>query len=207
MCILYLLICVSDYSCYEIMATPYSLNPGQCGHTFCALCILKWFFSRLHNACGSWHESVDCPICRSVLTLTADVTPRPNNTFPFVPNRTAAAVLESLIEKLTQSRIPSTKVKREHSEGLGDSGSRKRERENDCVPPSKLDASDETINIAGWREGGAMRAEWLKKDRCVDNLAVKCNMRSNSLNDNPSYQRRQTRNGSPGEGMEDAGIA
>jgi len=149
--------------CYEIMANPYTLNPGLCGHTFCALCILKWFFSRLHNACGSWHESVDCPICRSVLALTPDGTPRSTFTFPFVPNRTAAAVLESLIEKLAGSRGQSMKVKRERSEGLGESESRKREREKDCVP--KLDATDDNTSIADWREGGHMRTEWLKKDR------------------------------------------
>jgi hypothetical protein len=63
-------------SCYEIMAQPYSLNPGQCGHTFCALCILRHFFSRLHKACGGWHESVDCPMCRSLLVITPDRVPR-----------------------------------------------------------------------------------------------------------------------------------
>lgn len=161
------------------MATPYTLNPGSCGHTFCALCILKWFFSRLHNACGSWHESVDCPICRSVLAVTPDATPRSTFTFPFVPNRTAAAVLEFLIEKLAGSRGQFMKVKREHSEGLGESGSRKEEREKDCVPkPSKLDATDDNTSVADWREGGHMRTEWLKKDRCVDNLVVRCNTRT-----------------------------
>lgn len=62
--------------CYDIMAQPYSLNPGQCGHTFCALCILRHFFSRLHKACGGWHESVDCPMCRSLLVITPDRVPR-----------------------------------------------------------------------------------------------------------------------------------
>ena len=32
------------YRYYEILAAPYALNPGHYGHTFCALCILKWFF-------------------------------------------------------------------------------------------------------------------------------------------------------------------
>ncbi|KAG1770742.1 hypothetical protein EDD22DRAFT_865770, partial [Suillus occidentalis] len=75
--------------CFEIMACPYSLNPRLCGHTFCATCILKWFFSRLHRACATWHEPVDCPICRSALFGTPDNVPRPDSSFPFTPNRTA----------------------------------------------------------------------------------------------------------------------
>ncbi|KAJ7890495.1 hypothetical protein B0H14DRAFT_1106500 [Mycena olivaceomarginata] len=104
--------------CYDIMAQPYSLNPGQCGHTYCALCILRHFFSRLHKACGGWHESVDCPMCRSLLVITPDRVPRLDITFPFVPNRTAAAMCESMIEKLAQSTTGSSLVvKREESEG------------------------------------------------------------------------------------------
>ncbi|KAJ7091362.1 hypothetical protein B0H15DRAFT_230734 [Mycena belliarum] len=153
--------------CYEIMAQPYSLNPGQCGHTFCALCILRHFFSRLHKACGGWHESVDCPMCRSLLVITPDRVPRLDITFPFVPNRTAAAMCESMIEKLSQSSAGSALVvKREESEGnwpgsewdmeWGRKKGKSKEEE---------EMEEENVDLAGWREGGNLRADWLKKDR------------------------------------------
>jgi hypothetical protein len=150
------------------MAHPYTLNPGQCGHTFCALCILKWFFSRLHRACGGWHESVDCPICRSLLVITPDRTPRLEITFPFVPNRTATSVVESLIEKLADSPLDTVVVKREDSEGVWASES-KEEWNAGCSRKKSKSKEEQEIkvnaDVAGWREGGAMRAEWLKKDR------------------------------------------
>ncbi|KAL0577907.1 hypothetical protein V5O48_004071 [Marasmius crinis-equi] len=151
--------------CYEVMAHPYSLNPGQCGHTFCALCILKWFFSRLHKQCGGWHESVDCPICRSLLVITPDRTPRLDVTFPFVPNRIAATICESLIEKLAQTPSGCTlTVKREDSEGIWGS-----EWNMECTrkkgeSKKEEDASEES-NLSHWRQGGSLRLEWMKKDR------------------------------------------
>ncbi|KAG0709312.1 hypothetical protein DFH29DRAFT_793330, partial [Suillus ampliporus] len=88
--------------CFEIMAYPYSLNPRQCGHTFCATCILKWFFSRLHRVCGSWHEPVDCPMCRSALFYTPDNVPRPEFSFPFTPNRAADNAIRGMISTLAK---------------------------------------------------------------------------------------------------------
>ncbi|KAG2157791.1 uncharacterized protein EDB93DRAFT_815766 [Suillus bovinus] len=83
--------------CFEII-----LNPRQCGHTFCATCILKWFFSRLHRVCGSWHEPVDCPMCRSALLSTPDNVPRPEYSFPFTPNRTADNAICGMINALAK---------------------------------------------------------------------------------------------------------
>lgn len=150
------------------MAYPYSLHPGHCGHTFCAICILKWFFSRLHRVCGGWHEAVDCPICRSVLILTPDRVPRSNMTFPFVPNRVAAAVVESLIERLAISSLPV--MKREYSEALRISESDKegRTRKKEVAKFEDCDCSSE-VDLDVWKEGGTMRAEWLKRDRCAYN--------------------------------------
>ncbi|KAG2075764.1 hypothetical protein BDR04DRAFT_1005242, partial [Suillus decipiens] len=88
--------------CFEIMACPYSLNPRQCGHTFCATCILKWFFSRLHRVCASWHEPVDCPMCRSALFCTPDNVPRPESSFPFTPNRPADNAIRGMINTLAK---------------------------------------------------------------------------------------------------------
>ncbi|KAG6886232.1 hypothetical protein C0993_010794 [Termitomyces sp. T159_Od127] len=153
--------------CCEILAHPYTLNSGQCGHTFCALCILKWFFSRLHFHCGAWHEPVDCPMCRNPLIITPDRTPRSDATFPFVPNRTVAAVCESLIEKLRCAQSSTLVVKREDSEGGWGSGwascSRKKEVSKDAD-----EKVDENADIASWREGGFTRTEWLKRERRVD---------------------------------------
>ncbi|TFK75012.1 hypothetical protein BDN72DRAFT_832720 [Pluteus cervinus] len=153
--------------CYDIMAHPYTLNPGQCGHTFCAVCILKWFFSRLHRACGGWHESVDCPICRSLLVITPDRVPRLDITFPFVPNRTASAVCESLIEKLASSPAQPTVVKRESSEGLCLTSSES-QLSAECTKKKGKSKDEGDLNsggVHGWREGGLLRAEWQKKDR------------------------------------------
>ncbi|KDR80663.1 hypothetical protein GALMADRAFT_1097534 [Galerina marginata CBS 339.88] len=157
--------------CMESLAAPYSLSPSNCGHTFCGLCILKWFFSRLHRVCGLWHESVDCPICRSVLIPTPERTPRPQATFPFVPNRVTASVIESLVEKLAKAPLYSqAKIKREESEGTWGSQSSKN-RGRGCVrkmePPEERDSEkiSDILDVTTWREGGHMRAEWLKKDR------------------------------------------
>lgn len=151
------------------MAHPYTLNPGQCGHTFCAICILKWFFSRLHRACGGWHESVDCPICRSLLVITPDRVPRLENTFPFVPNRTAANVVESLIEKLSESPLDTLVVKREDTEGAWTSELKEEWNAGCSRKKGKSKEEDQEIQVnaavVDWREGGAMRAEWLKRDR------------------------------------------
>ncbi|PPQ67895.1 hypothetical protein CVT26_007095 [Gymnopilus dilepis] len=156
--------------CYEILAAPYALNPPNCGHTFCGLCILKWFFSRLHRVCGLWHESVDCPICRSLLIPTPDLTPRLQITFPFVPNRVTGSIVESLVEKLVKAPLSSqTQIKREESEDTWVSRTRKKRGRN-CIQkrePSEEneDASQKPLDVTAWREGGHMRAEWLKKDR------------------------------------------
>ncbi|KAH9479427.1 Tripartite motif-containing protein 5 [Psilocybe cubensis] len=157
--------------CYEILASPYSLTPSHCGHTFCGLCILKWFFSRLHRVCGLWHESVDCPICRSVLTPTPERIPRLQSTFPFVPNRVTASVVESLVEKLINPPLYSqANVKKEEIESTWGSQSRKH-RGRGCVrkrePSEEKDSEkvSDTLDVIAWREGGHLRTEWLKKDR------------------------------------------
>ncbi|RPD76312.1 hypothetical protein L226DRAFT_372864 [Lentinus tigrinus ALCF2SS1-7] len=81
--------------CFEIMASPYSLNNGRCGHAFCAICILKWAFAAVHRGCGYWHDALECPLCRATLPLTSDDTPRNICTFPFVPDRLAEAAIKS----------------------------------------------------------------------------------------------------------------
>ncbi len=146
------------------MAHPFSLGPAQCGHSFCAMCILKWFFSRLHRACGGWHEPVDCPICRTHLILTPDRPPRPNFTFPLVPNRIASSILESLVQKLARPPIaPVIKKEDTDSSWVSSPG---QTCTADCLSESPK-PKEEATDIMLWREGGCMRAEWLKKDRFV----------------------------------------
>ncbi|PPQ63797.1 hypothetical protein CVT24_009792, partial [Panaeolus cyanescens] len=157
--------------CYDVLAVPHTLNPPSCGHTFCALCILKWFFSRLHRACGGWHESVDCPICRSLLIITPESVPRSHTTFPFVPNRVAASVIDSLLEKLVETPLTfQASIKREEDEDTCASQSKK-DNNSECI--RKREQSEENggssmsdvLAVAGWKEGGHLRAEWLKRDR------------------------------------------
>ncbi|KAG2011792.1 hypothetical protein CC2G_011868 [Coprinopsis cinerea AmutBmut pab1-1] len=155
--------------CYDIVSAPYTISSAKCGHTFCAICILKWFFSRLHPPCGSWHESVDCPICRTRFITTPEATPRPEFTFPFVPNRLAAAVITGFIDKISASSVNTAmKVKREEDEALLVSAS-KRPQGRKCSRKAKSEENEEekprTTEIDAWREGGVSRIEWHKKER------------------------------------------
>ncbi|TFK29713.1 hypothetical protein FA15DRAFT_663884 [Coprinopsis marcescibilis] len=153
--------------CYEVMSAPHSLNAGSCGHSFCGMCILKWFFSRLHVPCENWHESVDCPICRSLLTMTPEATPREESTFPFVPNRLASTVITSYIEKISTPPVNTAMtVKREENEGVLVSGSK---RGRNCSRANKAKEEEEhqprTPDLDAWRDGGHLKVEWTRKDR------------------------------------------
>ncbi|KII85880.1 hypothetical protein PLICRDRAFT_44302 [Plicaturopsis crispa FD-325 SS-3] len=147
--------------CYEIIASPYSLNPGACGHTFCATCILKWFFSRLHSACGSWHDYVDCPICRARVILTPDgeEIPRSMLTFPFVPNRTAEGIIREIMDKLLSAPVPDG--------GNADKKKRGRKRKRGTIKEEAEvpDVGSEFQPLRAWKEGGTVRAEWKTRDR------------------------------------------
>ncbi|KAI4521079.1 hypothetical protein K525DRAFT_256980 [Schizophyllum commune Loenen D] len=152
--------------CYEVLTVPYSLNPSLCGHTFCGICILKWFFSRLHEPCGGWHESVDCPICRQLLVITPDRTPRLEFTCPFVPNRVAATACETLVERLTVNACAasSARIKLELSEGPLKSRLKRdcEERSHDRLVDDG-GSEDSVQGLEAWTEGGSMRTEWLRK--------------------------------------------
>ncbi|RPD56989.1 hypothetical protein L226DRAFT_445138, partial [Lentinus tigrinus ALCF2SS1-7] len=81
-------------------AAPYSLNNGNCGHVFCAMCLLRWAFEALHLDCGHWHDRLQCPLCRAYLPDIPQNTPRSLATFPFVPNRTTSTTLEFYVNLL-----------------------------------------------------------------------------------------------------------
>lgn len=165
--------------CYEIMACPYVLHPLKCGHTFDAICILRWFFSKAHQACGGWHEYVACPICRSQLIVTPERTPRHEITFPFVPNRTVDAAVQDLISKL---EIPGSGLKKE---GLAVKGRVKVKKEDGDGPSTALD---------GWKAGGSSRKDWVKRDRqafCWFNISKR------KIIKRSFHQTRKRRNGLP----------
>lgn len=88
--------------CFEIIACPYTLRSPSCGHTFCATCILKWFFSHLHRSCGDWHDMVQCPMCRCPFS-TPDHQPRSEYTFPFMPNRALDSAILGQLKSLADS--------------------------------------------------------------------------------------------------------
>ncbi|KDQ61368.1 hypothetical protein JAAARDRAFT_171539 [Jaapia argillacea MUCL 33604] len=135
--------------CYDILACPYTLVPPKCGHTFCAICALKWFFSRLHRECGTWHDAVDCPICRSYLILTPERLPRPSWSFPFTPNRAMEGLLVDLVNQLGKGAAAKEGRKRKRSG----------EDEGADQPNDKLKLVNE------WREGGTSRLEWEARTR------------------------------------------
>jgi len=139
--------------CYETMACPYVLSPLRCGHSFDAICILRWFFSKAHQACGGWHEYVACPICRSQLIVTPERIPRHEITFPFIPNRTVDATLKDLIGKLEHTAVS---LKREPGTEVVAAKTRVK---------GKREEGDIFAALEGWRAGGAARKDWIKRDK------------------------------------------
>ncbi|KAI1796774.1 hypothetical protein LXA43DRAFT_879351 [Ganoderma leucocontextum] len=128
--------------CFEVMACPYQLNHGLCGHTFCALCLLQWCFAAVHRGCGYWHESLECPLCRAELPCTPDTTPRQMCTFPFVPCRIADATIKMLLGVLKDAADT-------------DAGGR-----DACIgSSSKLDE-----RVAAWGQNGNAKVEWEARD-------------------------------------------
>ncbi|KLO11058.1 hypothetical protein SCHPADRAFT_999187 [Schizopora paradoxa] len=140
--------------CCEIIACPYSPISGNCGHSFCAMCLLKWYFSRLHDDCGSWHERVACPFCRAPLTFTPAIPPRDINTFPFAPNRLADACIQAAVEKLASNGSPKP-------EADGRSQSRRASRVKKEESVGLLLESD----VIGWSEYGRNRTDWNNRNR------------------------------------------
>lgn len=148
--------------------------------------------------------------------MVPDPTPRLQITFPFIPNRVTASVVEGLVEKLAQAPLCSqAKIKREDNENTWGSQSRK-DRGKGCVGKKRetsegneMEKSPDTMAVDVWREGGDMRAEWLKKDRQVhahipsrENYTFIGHLLTSSI-----LQRRQERNGVSIETLAHDGIA
>ncbi|KAI0272354.1 hypothetical protein BC834DRAFT_856392 [Gloeopeniophorella convolvens] len=140
--------------CLDIMACPYSLIARACGHSFCAVCLLKWFFSRMHS-CGNWHTPVACPICRSASEVPPEV-PRPPFTCPFIPGRSLDDLVTSSVEKLrsmTSLAIESRDAP-QNSTQTGETAAKIIDSEALSLSPTLL----------AWGDDGVKRQEWCKKD-------------------------------------------
>jgi len=133
-------------------AHPVTVPHPNCGHTFCAICMVKHFFSRFHRTCGGWHEHVECPMCRSILIYTPNSLPRSPLTFPFAKNRMADAAVEAMLNQLT-NRIDDILDLRNYCETLERS---KRGSKIDCETP-----------LLVWKSGGSSRMEWLERREYV----------------------------------------
>ncbi|KAI0676081.1 hypothetical protein C8Q78DRAFT_1075025 [Trametes maxima] len=139
--------------CYEIMACPYTLTAGQCGHSFCAFCILQWSFAAVHRGCGYWHDPLECPLCRAELPYTSDTTPRSVFSFPFTPNRLADGMIKTLVAIVKDTKpdgVPATGSGACPSAGASED--------------KGTGASMTSERLAPWREGGAMYNDWASRD-------------------------------------------
>lgn len=133
--------------CLEIIAHPVTVPHPNCGHTFCAICMVKHFFSRFHRTCGGWHEHVECPMCRSIIIYTPNQLPRSLLTFPFARNRMADAAVVAMVDQLTmQIEAMGTPNPCENVDQA------KGGIKIDCASP-----------LVVWRMGGSSRMEWLER--------------------------------------------
>lgn len=126
-------------------ACPYTLNAYNCGHSFCALCLSRWFFSSLHT-CGTWHESVSCPLCRAQATTPTHDSSRSRSLCPFIPNRPLDDVVKGLVEKLEGIALKVT---------VEDAGNETEYTESPRDTKTTLVAE-----LVDWSEDGQKRKDW-----------------------------------------------
>lgn len=79
---------------HSYRSSPYSMR--QCGHSFCASCILTWCFTASSLLSGL--NSVTCPICRSVLIAASNTSVDP----PFTLNKTADDTIRTMIDTISK---------------------------------------------------------------------------------------------------------
>ncbi|KAI0749062.1 hypothetical protein C8Q74DRAFT_1310917 [Fomes fomentarius] len=132
-----------QYQCS--LAEPYLLDNTLCGHTFCAICVLKWASARIDLECGYWHEALECPLCRALLPYTPYNAPRNTHTFPFIPNHIADASIKSLLTILKEAAGSKTAVT-----GVARSGTWHGKVDGEVIP---------------WGEGKSARVEWENRAR------------------------------------------
>ena len=179
---------VHHVRCYEIMyvcsiaelkaslinragsACPYVLRADRCGHSFCAVCILKWYFTQLHRDCGSWHDPLQCPLCRTELPDVPADPPRPGFTCPFAPNRLADEAITAALQALQSILTPAEDMTDiDTSDSM--SGKGKATAKKNSITLTPLLQDDE--QSLGWRKNGPLWTEWQNRDRYVRAL-VSC---------------------------------
>ena len=108
-------------------------------------------------------------MCRSLLIITPEHIPRLQLTFPFVPNRIAASVIESLLTKLVeQPRFSQAKTVAE----MATKHKTKSRRKHAPYPRKEMKLEDKDVEVtsgklvlADWLEDGCMRIDWLERVR------------------------------------------
>jgi hypothetical protein len=150
------------------------LTPSQCGHTFCAVCLLKWFFSNLHDECGWWHGNLECPLCRAALPATDKQPGRKDWTCPFAPNRVGEEFLHNRLNALADILEPQSSILVEPSvnKGEGKGQVQRAEREPDILANIMPIFSDGGGTIWEWKKDGLSRLDWEKRTRLVSFLPM-----------------------------------
>lgn len=146
----------------RLRACPYSLPVASCGHSFCAICCLRWFFHYLEvDKTVVYHRSVDCPVCEGPLADFSILDEwRERSTFPFIPNGLAVDAIDSHF-LLFDSALKSGSSGPEGTES--GSGEERRQEDTDLRDLVGLDLK-QTNN---WKRGGEERLRWEERARFV----------------------------------------
>lgn len=143
----------------HLSACPYSIPLASCGHSFCAICALRWFFYYLEgDGTVIYHKSLDCPVCGGPLAeFTILEEWRERSTFPFIPNRLADDALDShflLFDKALKSDSDEQEAAERGNGGEG--------QEDAGLPDlAGLDMKE----ILLWKKGGEDRLRWEERAR------------------------------------------
>ncbi|EED83835.1 predicted protein [Postia placenta Mad-698-R] len=88
---------VEDYSCP--FAYPLTTD---CGHTYCALCVLKPIFTHCDPQSGQWDHNINCPKCSRPLLYNKQDPPGYLPSLPLTSNKTAAAAINEIFSVITR---------------------------------------------------------------------------------------------------------
>lgn len=146
-------------------ASPHMLSPALCGHSFCAICGLRWYFSALDvDETGVSHRLLNCPLCKSDLPEFPIFDElRDQWAFPFLPNRLAEdsldchfltfdSAIRSASDLLRSGLRPTQKEHQDHQSNVG-------------LPD--LPGLNLGKGVRNWMKGGEDRVRWEKRARLV----------------------------------------
>ncbi|KAK7677606.1 hypothetical protein QCA50_019417 [Cerrena zonata] len=130
--------------CFEIFIHPQTIS---CGHTFCAKCIVSWYFTKMDCATSSWPSGVECPeCCQSMTALGVEQTPE-KLPFPFISNQIVEMFLYDAVKTVYELMVDMS---------IDDT------LEN--IPEGFL------RRALKWGKGGKGQEEWLNNTRYVESL-------------------------------------